>query len=138
MEIYQELLGMEFSKDLNAASATPLILMMLEREPRYGYALIREVEALSKGRLQWEEGMLYPILHRLEKLGWIHSEWIAPPSGRRRKYYSLLPEGKRSLNILREQWNTMHEILETVASHSVAAVSWPESNDEDVLPVSLL
>ncbi len=138
MEIYQELLGMEFSKDLNAASATPLILMLLEREPRYGYALIREVHALSNGRLQWEEGMLYPILHRLERLGWIHSEWIAPQSGRRRKYYSLLPEGKRSLNILREQWNTMHEILEAVASHPAHTESWSEPDDDEALPVSLL
>lgn len=134
---------MEFSKDLNAASATPLILALLREKPRYGYALIRDVETLSDGRLRWEEGMLYPILHRLEALGWVTSDWSSPRSGRKRKYYSLQPEGHRALQSSQEQWQAMHAILQSVwtgASSPRSEVFGYDERDEDddVLPVSLL
>ena len=133
---------MEFSKDLNAASATPLILTVLEVSPSYGYAIIRQVETVSKGLLQWEEGMLYPILHRLEKLGWIESFWDQSESGRKRKYYRILIEGQQALETLREQWNQMDCILRDAWSGEVGFGT--DSNDtvfdddDGELPVSLL
>jgi len=102
---------MDFSKDLNAASATPLILTILRKEASYGYALIRQVETVSGGELCWEEGMLYPILHRLEKLGWIESFWDISEGGRKRKYYRILETGEIALSQFQQQWELMDSIL---------------------------
>jgi len=78
---------MSLSKDLVAASAEPLVLSILARKESYGYALIKEVLALSGGKVTWTEGMLYPVLHRLEKNGFITSSWKTSEIGRKRKYY---------------------------------------------------
>ena len=103
---------MEFGKDLNAASASPLILAVLREQPSYGYAIIKQVSELSEGQLEWAEGMLYPVLHRLEKLGQIESFWQASENGRKRKYYRIKEPGVESLQTHREQWKTMNSILE--------------------------
>ena len=58
---------MDFGKDLVAASATPLVLAILAEGDSYGYAIIKRVGELSGGHLQWTDGMLYPVLHRLER-----------------------------------------------------------------------
>ena len=58
---------MSLPKDLVAASATPLILSILQRGDSYGYSIIKEVQDLSGGEIEWADGMLDPILHRLEK-----------------------------------------------------------------------
>ena len=55
------------AKDLVAASATALLLSILQSGPSYGYAIIQRVRELSEGEMEWADGMLYPILHRLEK-----------------------------------------------------------------------
>ncbi|MSV28852.1 MAG: PadR family transcriptional regulator, partial [Bryobacterales bacterium] len=60
---------MDMSKDLVAASATPLVLAILAQGDSYGYAIIKRVGELSGGHLQWTDGMLYPVLHRLERQG---------------------------------------------------------------------
>ena len=61
---------MAISKDLVAASATPLILSILNEGESYGYAIIQRVRELSKGEMTWTDGMLYPVLHRLEQQRW--------------------------------------------------------------------
>ena len=65
---------MDISKDLIAASATPLILAILSEGENYGYAIIKRVKELSDGRMQWTDGMLYPVLHRLETQKLIESD----------------------------------------------------------------
>ena len=70
------------SKDLVAASAIPLILSILRRGDSYGYAIIQEVRDLSGGEMEWADGMLYPILHRLERRQLVQSYWGAAESGR--------------------------------------------------------
>ena len=60
----------------------------------YGYAIIQEVKARSGGKLQWTDGMLYPVLHRMEHRGLIKSRWGESETGRKRKYYSLKKDGK--------------------------------------------
>src|SRR5207245_303366 len=77
------------SKELVAASAEPLILSLLSGCESYGYAIIQEIKARSKERIQWTDGMLYPVLHRMEDEGWITSRWVDAENGRRRKYYSI-------------------------------------------------
>ena len=91
-------------KDLVAASARPLLLSILAEGENYGYAIIQRVKELSGGVLQWTDGMLYPVLHRLEKEGLIVASWRTPESGRKRKYYQLKPDGKRALETERADW----------------------------------
>ncbi len=66
---------MAIYKDLVAASATPLILSILAEGESYGYAISKRVRELSAGQMQWTDGMLYPVLHRLEKQKLIESTW---------------------------------------------------------------
>lgn len=102
---------MSWSKDLIAASATPLILTVLSQGENYGYAIIKQVADLTGGEVQWTEGMLYPVLHRLEKQGYVESEWRTPDSGRKRKYYRLRDDGIKELETERRKWEIMNTAL---------------------------
>jgi PadR family transcriptional regulator PadR len=99
------------SKELVAASTVPLVLSVLAEGENYGYALIQRVRDLSEGRIEWTEGMLYPVLHWMEDQELIVSEWRAAESGRRRKYYWLRQQGHKALNTEKQQWMTVHETL---------------------------
>jgi len=99
------------SKELVAASTVPLVLSILAESESYGYALIQRVRELSGARIEWTDGMLYPVLHWMEKQEMIQSEWRAAETGRRRKYYWLRPEGRQALSAEREQWLTVHQTL---------------------------
>lgn len=92
------------AKELVAASTEPLILSLLSKGESYGYALIQEVKRLSGDKIEWTDGMLYPVLHRMEREGWITSRWGESEMGRKRKYYSIKTDGQKALNTQREQW----------------------------------
>src|SRR5678815_337605 len=102
-------------KELVAASATPLVLSLLSRGDSYGYEIIQRVRELSGGRLEWTDGMLYPILHRLEEQGLVKSFWRESETGRKRKYYRILEAGRRALGEQRDQWNVVHAALRKVS-----------------------
>lgn len=105
-------------KELVAASAEPLILALLDRGESYGYAIIQEIKARSGGKLEWTDGMLYPVLHRLEERGQIKSRWGESETGRRRKYYSLKQDGKKAMVTHREQWSLVHGVLSGLQKES--------------------
>lgn len=105
---------MDIGKDLVAASSTPLILSILADGESYGYAIVKRVGELSGGSLQWTEGMLYPLLHRLERQGFIEGRWGAADSGRKRKYYRLTRSGRAHLTDQRQQWQAVDEALRNV------------------------
>lgn len=98
-------------KELAAASSRPIVLSILAQGDDYGYSIIQRVREASSGQIEWSEGMLYPVLHRLEDEGLIRSIWRKTDSGRRRKYYRLNAAGKRSLAVHRKQWISVHETL---------------------------
>ena len=98
-------------KELVAASAEPLILSLLAKGESYGYAIIQEIKARSKDQLQWTDGMLYPVLHRMEHRGLIKSRWAESETGRKRKYYSLKKDGKAAMAKHHEQWSLVHSVL---------------------------
>jgi len=98
-------------KDLVAASATPLILAILSEGESYGYAINKRVAELSGGELQWTDGMLYPVLHRLERSAFVKAVWGQSESGRRRKYYQLTDGGKEELVNQRRQWQMVDATL---------------------------
>jgi DNA-binding PadR family transcriptional regulator len=102
---------MDIGKDLVAASATPLILAIVAEADTYGYAILKRVAELSGGRLQWTDGMLYPVLHRLERHGHVESRWGSSESGRRRKYYRITEQGRAELTEQRKQWQTVDAAL---------------------------
>src|SRR3954452_17068817 len=99
------------ARELIAATTRPLLLGLLADGESYGYALIQRVKELSGGRLEWTEGMLYPVLHRLEGEGLIEAEWKEGESGRKRKYYRLTRPGKKAAQHERAQWLSVHETL---------------------------
>ena len=99
------------SKELTAASTKPLVLAILSDGESYGYELIQKIKALSKEKITWSEGMLYPFLHWMEKEGLIESEWKKGETGRRRKYYRISRKGGKELKLEREQWLSVHNTL---------------------------
>jgi PadR family transcriptional regulator len=105
---------MHIDKDLVAASATPLVLAILADSESYGYAILKRVRALSEGDLQWTDGMLYPLLHRLRRLGYVTTEWRTPPEGRRRQYYMITDEGREALADQQRQWVAVTRALNDV------------------------
>ena len=106
---------MEIQKDLVAASATPIVLALLRLGDSYGYAIIRRVREVSGERIEWTDGMLYPVLHRLEAAGFVTSTWKTAESGRRRKYYRITRQGTAELERLKEQWDVVHNALQRLA-----------------------
>src|ERR687889_2884811 len=100
---------MEINKDLIAASSTPIVLAILTEEDSYGYAILKRVRELSGGRMEWTDGMLYPVLHRLERLGHVESRSEVAESGRRRKYYRITSRGLAQLAEERRQWQARSE-----------------------------
>ncbi|HKI86177.1 MAG TPA: helix-turn-helix transcriptional regulator [Thermoanaerobaculia bacterium] len=102
---------MNVGKDLVAASATPLVLAILAEGDTYGYAILKRVAELSGGELAWTDGMLYPVLHRLERLGYVEARWGSSESGRRRRYYRLTKAGRAELAAQRKQWEMVNDTL---------------------------
>lgn len=112
---------MQLPKDLMAASATPLVLSLLRRGDSYGYEIIKNVRELSEGQLEWKEGMLYPLLHRLAEQGLIEGYDRPSESGRRRRYYRLLAGGERQLEEQRAGFATVHSMLGTLTTRPLGA-----------------
>lgn len=105
---------MELNKDLVAASSTPIVLAILAEGDSYGYAILKRVREVSGGRLNWTDGMLYPVLHRLERLGHIRARWEVAETGRKRKYYSVTTGGRARLEEERRQWQTVDATLRNI------------------------
>lgn len=105
---------MSINKDLVAASSTPLVLAILAEGDSYGYAILKRVRELSGGAMEWTDGMLYPVLHRLEKAGLVEARWDQAESGRRRKYYRVTEAGRAQLAEERRQWSTVDQALRNI------------------------
>lgn len=102
---------MEINKDLIAASSTPLVLAILAEGDSYGYAILKRVQELSGGHMEWTDGMLYPVLHRLERTGHVRARWQVADNGRRRKYYYITRQGRAQLAEERRQWQAVDATL---------------------------
>ena len=118
---------MHITKDLVAASATPLVLGILADGESYGYAILKQVNEVSGGQLEWTDGLLYPLLHRLERLGHVESSWHTPSGGRRRKYYRITDQGRAELVEQRRQWAAVVVALRGVwnTTQSVKPITAP-------------
>jgi DNA-binding PadR family transcriptional regulator len=114
---------MKINKDLNAASASAIVLGILQTGESYGYAIVQKVRELSGGEVEWTDGMLYPILHRLEADGLIVARWGESETGRKRKYYQLTPKARPVMEGDRKQWQTVHAILNRLWTPEVSQCS---------------
>ena len=94
-----------------AASTKPIILSILLEGKDYGYNIIQRVKEASGGSLDWSDGMLYPVLQRMEKERLISSRWIISEEGRYRKYYTITDDGRKELESEMVQWQSVYRAL---------------------------
>ena len=122
---------MDISKDLIAASSTPLVLAILAEGDSYGYAILQRVRELSGGQMTWTDGMLYPVLHRLDRQGHIEARWELAENGRRRRYYRITTLGHEQLARERQQWQTVADTLRGI----LGAVTVPDFASGGLAPL---
>ena len=91
-----------------------LILSLLEQQARHGYDLSKLIEARSAGALRFHVTTLYPLLYRLEGRGLVQGRWVEKANQRRRRYYSLTPEGRKLLARQRRSWQGFVEAMSQV------------------------
>jgi DNA-binding PadR family transcriptional regulator len=91
-------------KGLVAASSKMVILAILSREKNYGYQILQTIKHLTEGGWVWKDGMLYPVLHKMEKEKLIKSHWEEPTNGPSRKYYQITDFGLKQLQVEKEEW----------------------------------
>jgi PadR family transcriptional regulator, regulatory protein PadR len=84
-----------------------LILRTLQWGPEHGHGISQAIRASSGELLKVETGSLYPALHRLERQGWLASEWKVSDKNQRAKYYRLTPAGKRQLMAEQSKWRLL-------------------------------
>ncbi|MBN2807268.1 MAG: helix-turn-helix transcriptional regulator [Prolixibacteraceae bacterium] len=101
----------KISKELVGASAIPIILSILDKDESYGYEIMQSVKELSENRIEWKEGSLYPVLHKLEKNGLIKSLWKMADNGRHRKYYAINKKGRKALQDEIDNWRLVQNML---------------------------
>ena len=117
---------MKVAKDLVAASATPMVLGILTEGESYGYAILKRINELSGGELDWTEGLLYPLLHRLERLGHVESSWQSVTGERRRKYYRITDAGRAVYRGNVAAWVATRRIIDSLLDISSIDVKEPE------------
>jgi PadR family transcriptional regulator, regulatory protein PadR len=101
-------------KNLTAASTKLIILGILRQGSSYGYLIIKKIKELSGGKMKYSDGMLYPVLHNLEKSGLIQSRWVMEGDTRPRKYYEITENGKQELVREREHWSSVNSVLDAI------------------------
>ena len=94
---------MKIDRELLKGSTNLLVLSVLENENMYGYQMIKKLKMKSENVSEFQEGTLYPILHKLEENGLITSYWDEA-SGKKRKYYSITDEGRKQLKSKKQEW----------------------------------
>ncbi len=103
------------SEQLVKGTVIPVVLALLRDGPRYGYEMVQNVNARSNGALEWREGTLYPVLHRMEADGLISAQWkdYETPAGgnRRRRYYALTGAGRRELARRSAEWKSFAAVI---------------------------
>jgi PadR family transcriptional regulator len=100
-----------FDRELKKGSAELVILSIVEARPRHGYEISGLIEQRSAGQLKFHVASLYPLLYRLEERGWLRGRWVEKPGQRRRRFYSITPEGRQVLARQRATWKTFVEAI---------------------------
>lgn len=104
---------MKVNRELLKGSTDLLVLSILENENMYGYQMIKKIKTKSEDLFEFQEGTLYPILHKLEEKKYISSYWDEV-SGKKRKYYEITTEGKKHYIAKKEEWKKFSENVNQV------------------------
>jgi PadR family transcriptional regulator, regulatory protein PadR len=97
--------------DLLQGTLDMLILKAVSLGPLHGYGVLLRIQQVAKDRLEIQQGSLYPALFRLEHQGLLAAEWGTSENGRRAKYYSLTPSGRRKLAEETRKWRSMADVI---------------------------
>jgi transcriptional regulator len=100
--------------DLLQGTLDLLILKVVALAPVHGYGISQRIRQISEEVLQVQQGSLYPALHRLEKRGWLESDWGESENGRQAKFYRLSAEGRRQLEEEEQSWNRLSRAVATI------------------------
>ena len=100
--------------DLVQGTVDLLILKVVALEPIHGWAVAQRIQQVSSDVLKLNQSSLYPALHRLEKQGWVQSEWGTSEHGRRAKYYSLTRAGQKRLAKELADWERLSSAISLV------------------------
>ena len=103
-----------FNRELKKGSAELLILSLLESRARHGYEISKLIEQRSKGSLQFNVASFYPLLYRLEKRGYIQGRWVEKAGQRRRRYYRITAEGRKTLKQQRSLWRDFVQAMNRI------------------------
>ncbi len=105
---------MKSEKELVGASTALLALGILAKDPSYGYEVVKRVNREAENLFEWQEGTIYPVLHKLEKEGLLRTQWQQADSGRKRKYYYITQQGREALEKRAEQWQAFNSLVNRV------------------------
>jgi len=97
--------------DLLQGTLDMLVLKIVALEAIHGYGIAQRIRQISRDVLQVQQGSLYPALHRLEKRGWLKSEWREAETGREAKFYSLTKLGRKQLDAEAANWDRLSEAV---------------------------
>jgi len=95
-------------------SAELLVLSLLEDQSRHGYDISKLIQIRSGGALRFHVTSLYPLLHRLEKHGWIEGRWVEKAEQRRRRYYKLTQQGRKALGSKQQSWRDFVAVISRI------------------------
>jgi PadR family transcriptional regulator PadR len=102
------------SVDLLQGTLDLLILKALSLDRLHGYGVLLRIQQISQGRLEIQQGSLYPALYRLEHKGWIASEWGESDNRRKAKYYRLTASGRRKLQVDTRKWHAVVDVMAAI------------------------
>jgi DNA-binding PadR family transcriptional regulator len=103
---------MGLSQELARGTVMPIVLSLLNEQPMYGYELVKTVNDRTNGVLQWKEGTLYPLLHKMQGQRLIKAQWqTAEDTGKDRKYYHITPKGQKLLTESKSQWQQLSDAV---------------------------
>jgi PadR family transcriptional regulator, regulatory protein PadR len=110
----------KFRKELVGSTTVTLILSVLNSGSAYGYEIVRRINELSEGIFEWQEGTIYPALHKLEARELIQGEWVEAPNGKMRRVYSLTEIGRGALITDAQEWSIYSKAVATILEASYA------------------
>jgi PadR family transcriptional regulator, regulatory protein PadR len=111
---------MKFRKELVGSTTATLILSVLNAGSAHGYEIVRRINELSEGIFEWQEGTIYPALHKLEAKELIQGQWVEASNGKMRRVYSLTDSGKSALVSDAQEWSIYSKAVESVLEASYA------------------
>lgn len=103
-----------FSTELVRSCTDLVILALLGQRPMYGYEILVTLTDRGSGEFEFKQGTLYPLLYRLEREGWIEGNWEEPPTGKKRKVYSLTAEGQKVQRARHDEWQRFTRAINSI------------------------